>query len=200
MTAAADAADAGQAVADAHRSEWAFVLAATVRVAQDLDLAEECVQEAYAAALSAWEHDGIPANPAAWLTTTAKRRAMDAIRRERTFRSKLPLLVEPEATVDEPALGRMTVVELEDAVPDERLRLIFTCCHPALAQEAQLALTLRLVCGLPTPDIARALLVSEQTMAARITRAKKKITIARIPYRIPRPADGGTWTSAATGR
>ncbi|MEU7856917.1 sigma-70 family RNA polymerase sigma factor [Nonomuraea sp. NPDC049141] len=186
MTAAADA---GQAVADAHRHEWAFVLASTVRVAQDLDLAEECVQEAYAVALSAWERDGIPTNPVAWLTTTAKRRAMDAIRRERTFRSKLPLLVEPEVTVDEPALGRVTAVELEDAVPDERLRLIFTCCHPALAQEAQLALTLRLVCGLPTSDVARALLVSEQTMAARITRAKKKITVARIPYRLPRPAD-----------
>ncbi|MFG1686502.1 RNA polymerase sigma factor [Nonomuraea sp. NPDC049269] len=186
MTAAPDA---GQAVADAHRHEWAFVLASTVRVAQDLDLAEECVQEAYAVALSAWERDGIPTNPVAWLTTTAKRRAMDAIRRERTFRSKLPLLVEPEVTVDEPALGRVTAVELEDAVPDERLRLIFTCCHPALAQEAQLALTLRLVCGLPTSDVARALLVSEQTMAARITRAKKKITVARIPYRLPRPAD-----------
>ena len=108
MTAAADAgqaeADAGQAVADAHRREWAFVLAATVRVARDLDLAEECVQEAYAVALSAWERHGIPANPAAWLTTTAKRRAMDAIRRERTFRSKLPLLVEP----DELAPHRLT--------------------------------------------------------------------------------------------
>jgi RNA polymerase sigma-70 factor, ECF subfamily len=191
MTAATDA---GQAVADAHRREWAFVLAATVRVAQDLDLAEECVQEAYAAALSAWERDGIPGNPAAWLTTAAKRRAMDTIRRERTFRSKLPLLVEPEEAVDELALDELDedeeeAVDPEDVVPDERLRLIFTCCHPALAQEAQLALTLRLVCGLPTPDVARALLVSEQTMAARITRAKKKISAARIPYRVPRPAE-----------
>jgi RNA polymerase sigma-70 factor (ECF subfamily) len=94
---------------------------------------------------------------------------MDAIRRERTFRSKLPLLVEPEETVEDPLTERdgRDAVELEDAVPDERLRLIFTCCHPALAQEAQLALTLRLVCGLPTADVARALLVSEQTMAAR---------------------------------
>ncbi|HEY0695174.1 MAG TPA: RNA polymerase sigma factor [Kribbella sp.] len=189
MTAATDA---GQAVADAHRREWAFVLAATVRVAQDLDLAEECVQEAYAAALSAWERDGVPGNPAAWLTTAAKRRAMDAIRRERTFRSKLPLLVEPQDAVDELTLGERDereAVDPEDVVPDERLRLIFTCCHPALAQEAQLALTLRLVCGLPTPDVARALLVSEQTMAARITRAKKKISAARIPYRVPRPAE-----------
>ena len=192
MTAATDA---GQAVADAHRREWAFVLAVTVRVAQDLDLAEECVQEAYVAALSAWERDGIPGNPAAWLTTAAKRRAMDAIRRERTFRSKLPLLVEPEEAVDELALDELDeqdageAVDPEDVVADERLRLIFTCCHPALAQEAQLALTLRLVCGLPTPDVARALLVSEQTMAARITRAKKKISAARIPYRVPRPAE-----------
>ncbi|MFG2306676.1 RNA polymerase sigma factor [Actinacidiphila glaucinigra] len=187
--------DATGAVADAHRREWAFVLAATVRVARDLDLAEECVQEAYAAALSAWERGGIPGNPAAWLTTTAKRRAMDAIRRERTFRSRLPLLVEPEEAVDElaPAMlgehGEGEVVDLEDVVPDERLRLIFICCHPALAQEARLALTLRLVCGLPTPDVARALLVSEQTMAARITRAKKKISAARIPFRMPRPAE-----------
>ncbi|MFF8980771.1 sigma-70 family RNA polymerase sigma factor [Streptomyces cellulosae] len=164
-------------------------------LARDLDLAEECVQEAYAAALSAWERDGIPGNPAAWLTTAAKRRAMDAIRRERTFRSKLPLLVEPEEAVDELALDELgeqkeeQVVDPEGVVPDERLRLIFTCCHPALAQEAQLALTLRLVCGLPTPDVARALLVSEQTMAARITRAKKKISAARIPYRMPRPAE-----------
>ncbi|MEU6716904.1 sigma-70 family RNA polymerase sigma factor [Nonomuraea sp. NPDC046802] len=189
------ATDAGQAVADAHRREWAFVLAATVRVAQDLDLAEECVQEAYAAALSAWEGDGIPGNPAAWLTTAAKRRAMDAIRRERTFRAKLPLLAEPEEVVDEFALDELDkpdegqVMDPEDVIPDEWLRLIFTCCHPALAQEAQLALTLRLVCGLPTPDVAWALLVSEQTMAARITRAKKKISAARIPYRVPRPAE-----------
>ncbi|MGI5518251.1 RNA polymerase sigma factor [Streptomyces sp. CA-106131] len=166
-----------------------------MRVARDLDLAEECVQEAYAAALSAWERDRVPGNPAAWLTTAAKRRAMDAIRRERTFRSKLPLLVEPEEAVDELALDELgehkqeQVVDSEGVVPDERLRLIFTCCHPALAQEAQLALTLRLVCGLPTPDVARALLVSQQTMAARITRAKKKISAARIPYRVPRPAE-----------
>lgn len=192
MTAAADA---GRAVADAHRREWAVVLAATVRVARDLDLAEECVQEAYAAALSTWERDGVPDHPAAWLTTAAKRRAMDAIRREQTFRSKLPLLVEPEETVDELALDELggqkeeQVADLEGVGPDERLRLVFTCCHPALAQEAQLALTLRLVCGLPTPDVARTLLVSEQTMAARITRAKKKISAARIPYRVPRPEE-----------
>lgn len=185
------AADVARAVADAHRGDWAYVLAATVRVARDLDLAEECVQEAYAAALSTWARDGIPGKPAAWLTTTAKRRAMDAIRRERTLRSKLPLLVEPEGDAEQEHQreGREDHEDPEATVPDERLRLIFTCCHPALAQEAQLALTLRLVCGLSTPDTARMLLVSESTMAARITRAKKKISAARIPFRVPREAE-----------
>ncbi|MEU7820309.1 RNA polymerase sigma factor [Catellatospora sp. NPDC049133] len=162
------------------------MLAATVRVVGDLDLAEECVQEAYAAAMRGWPRDGVPGNPAAWLTTAAKRRAVDAIRREQTFRSKLPLLLEPE----ESAVDRLPDDEDADGgVPDDRLRLIFTCCHPALSQEAQLALTLRLVCGVPTPDVARAFLVSEPTMAARITRAKKKISGARIPYRVPRAAE-----------
>jgi RNA polymerase sigma-70 factor (ECF subfamily) len=166
-----------RAVADAHRREWAFVLAATARVAGDFDLAEECVQDAYVAALDAWARDGVPRKPGAWLTATAKRKALDVLRRERLFRSKMPLLVEPdEAEMDEAQ---------EDAVPDDRLRLIFTCCHPALAREAQVALTLRLVCGVSTGDIARAFLVSEPTMAARVTRAKKKISAARIPYRVP---------------
>ncbi|WP_239085744.1 RNA polymerase sigma factor [Catellatospora methionotrophica] len=159
------------------------MLAATVRVAGDLDLAEECVQEAYAAALRGWPRDGVPSSPAAWLTTTARRRAVDALRRAGTLRSKLPLLVEPEESVTDAR------DDGADAVPDDRLRLIFTCCHPALAQEAQVALTLRLVCGVPTPDVAKAFLVPETTMAARVTRAKKKITGARIPYRVPRPAE-----------
>jgi RNA polymerase sigma factor (sigma-70 family) len=182
-------------IAEVHRREWARVLAATVRLARDLDLAEECVQEAYARALDGWVRDGIPDNPAAWLTTTAKRRAIDAIRRDRALRARLPLLVEPEEAADETALpecaqpGEQDDQDPGDAVPDERLRLIFTCCHPALAQDAQVALTLRLVCGVPTADIARAFLVSESAMAARITRAKRKISTARIPYRIPRPAD-----------
>ncbi|MDI1465887.1 sigma factor [Catellatospora sp. KI3] len=168
------------------------MLAATVRTAGDLDLAEECVQEAYAAALRSWPRDGVPGNPAAWLTTAARRRAIDVIRRELALRSKLPLLVEPEEAAADGAPDRLLDEEVEepgDAVPDERLRLVFTCCHPALAPEAQLALTLRLVCGVPTGDVARALLVSEATMAARITRAKKKISGARIPYRVPRPAE-----------
>jgi RNA polymerase sigma-70 factor (ECF subfamily) len=180
-----DRAAAEQAVADAHRREWALVLAATVRVARDIDLAEECVQEAYAAALDAWARDGLPRNPGAWLTTAARRRALDVLRRAQVFRSKLPLLVEPEeAGVDDYADQRP-----EDAVPDDRLRLIFTCCHPALAPEAQVALTLRLVCGVSTGDIARAFLLSETTMAARLTRAKKKISAARIPYRVPQAGE-----------
>ena len=176
--------EVGAAVAAAHRRGWALVLAATVRVARDLDLAEECVQEAYAAALADWPGQGIPANPLAWLTTAARRRAIDAIRREQVLRAKLPLLVEPEEAVETAEPEEPTA-----AVPDERLRLIFMCCHPALAADAQLGLTLRLVCGLPTAEIARALLVSEPTMAARLTRAKKKIATARIPYRVPEAAE-----------
>jgi RNA polymerase sigma-70 factor (ECF subfamily) len=176
------------AVADAHRREWGTVLAATARVTRDLDLAEECVQEAYAAALRTWGSTGIPSVPAAWLTTTARRRAIDAIRRDTTLRSRLPLLVEPGQDTEETAVGELTA-EPADAIADERLRLIFTCCHPALAQDAQVALTLRLLCGVATADIARAFLVSEPAMAARITRAKKKISVARIPYRVPRPAE-----------
>ncbi|MDT7613887.1 MAG: polymerase sigma-70 factor, subfamily [Pseudonocardiales bacterium] len=170
-----------RAVADAHRREWAFVLAATARIAGDFDVAEECVQDAYIAALDAWSRDGVPRKPGAWLTATAKRKALDVLRRERVFRSKMPLLVEPdEAEMDVPD---------DDPVTDDRLRLIFTCCHPALAREAQAALTLRLVCGVSTGDIARAFLVSEPTMAARVTRAKKKISAARIPYRVPGAAE-----------
>jgi RNA polymerase sigma factor (sigma-70 family) len=180
------------AIADTHRREWARVLGATVRVARDLDLAEECVQEAYASAIRAWVTAGIPDNPAAWLTAVAKRRAIDALRRDKALRVRLPLLLEPEEAPDEIAMSEHALEQAEqpdDAVPDERLRLIFMCCHPALAQDAQVALTLRLVCGIPAPDIARAFLVSEQAMAARITRAKRKITTARIPFRVPGAAD-----------
>ncbi|MDQ0893869.1 RNA polymerase sigma factor [Agromyces ramosus] len=167
-----------EAVERAHR-EWAFVLAATIRVAGDIESAEEAVQDAYASALATWGSRGIPSNPAAWLTVTARRRALDVRRREATARRALPKLLEPEpAAVDE-------LADVGDDIPDERLRLIFTCCHPALAPEAQVALTLRLVCGLSTAEIARAFLVPEATMAARITRAKRKIRVAGIPYRVP---------------
>ncbi len=173
---------AADAVADAHRREWAFVLAATARVAGDLDLAEECVQDAYVSALEAWSQQGVPRNPGAWLTTTARRRAIDLLRRDTTLRRKLPLLVEPAGPGPGAAAG---AEEGSGVIPDDRLRLIFTCCHPALAREAQVALTLRLVCGLSTAEIAQAFLVSEPTMAARVTRAKKKISGARIAYRVP---------------
>jgi RNA polymerase sigma-70 factor (ECF subfamily) len=184
------------AVADAHRREWAFVLAATARVARDIDVAEECVQDAYVAALDAWTRQGVPRNPGAWLTTAARRRALDVQRRARTLRRKLPLLIEPgsgaatpSAPAGAPPLAGPAAGCEDDVIPDDRLRLVFTCCHPALAREAQVALTLRLVCGLATAEIARAFLVPEPTMAARVTRAKKKISAARIPYRVPGPAE-----------
>ncbi|RAX18479.1 RNA polymerase sigma factor [Pseudarthrobacter sp. AG30] len=165
------------AVADAHRREWAFVLAATVRVAGDIDAAEEAVQDAYASALSTWGGNGIPSNPGAWLTVTARRRALDMRRRAATAQRALPKLLGREDDDGGFTDG--------DDIPDDRLRLIFTCCHPALPLEARVALTLRLLCGLSTAEVARAFLVPEATMAARITRAKKKITAAHIPYRVP---------------
>jgi RNA polymerase sigma-70 factor (ECF subfamily) len=174
------------AVAEAHRREWAFVLAATARVTRDLDTAQECVQDAYVAALDAWTRQGIPRNPGAWLTTAARHRALDSLRRDRTLRSKLPLLI-PD-TEDQPLAGPAEQAD-DDVIPDDRLQLIFTCCHPALARESQIALTLRLVCGLSTAEIARALVVAEPTLAARVTRAKKKISAARIAYRVPGPAE-----------
>ncbi len=174
--------DVSRVLAEAHRREWAFVLA-TVRVAGNLDVAEECVQDAFAAAMATWSERGVPENPAAWLTTAARHRALDTLRRDRTLRAKLPLLVGTERVTG----SGDDAADAEEAsvIPDDRLRLVFTCCHPALALEAQVALTLRLLCGLTTTEIARAFLVSETTMAARITRAKKKIAVARIPYRIP---------------
>ncbi|HEX4226273.1 MAG TPA: sigma-70 family RNA polymerase sigma factor [Pseudonocardiaceae bacterium] len=169
------------AVEAAHRGGWAIVLAATVRGCGDLDLAQECVQDAYARALTVWAERGVPDNPIAWLTTVAKHRVIDQHRRAEVRADKLPLLVE-EVQAPDPA----DQVE-QQWIPDDRLRLIFVCCHPALARPAQAALTLRLVCGLTTAEVARAFLVQESTMAARITRAKKKISAARIPYRVPPP-------------
>ena len=173
------------AVAEAHRHEWAFVLAATVRVTADLDLAEECVQHAYAQALTAWQRTGIPDRPGAWLTPVARRRAVDLHRREATLSRVLPLLVERDAGSGSDDGPPAEV----PGIADDRLRLVFICCHPALAVEAQVALTLRLVCGLSTVEVARSFLVGEATMAARITRAKKKIAAARIPFRTPTAAE-----------
>lgn len=177
--------DVERAVVEAHRREWAAVLAATVCTVRDLDVAEECAQEAFVAAFEAWCRDGIPKSPGAWLTTVAKRRAVDMIRREVTLRTKLPLLIEPAQSDEEIVRGELIQTDSRDVVQDERLRLIFLCCHPALAPEAQMALTLRLVCGMSTEDIARLFLVSDTTMGARLTRAKQKISTARIPLRMP---------------
>jgi RNA polymerase sigma factor (sigma-70 family) len=193
VTAAPD--EVARAVADAHRREWAFVLAATVRVTRDLDLAEECVQEAYTRALTHWAPGAIPASPGGWLTTVARRRALDLRRRDATLARSLPLLV-GDASEGHPGADE-DGAERAPEVADDRLRLIFTCCHPALATSAQIALTLRLVCGLSTPEVARAFLVSEPTMAARITRAKKKIAAARIPYRVPAAQELPARTAAA---
>lgn len=168
------------AVEEAHRREWALVLAAAARTASgDLHLAEESTQDAFVAALETWGDRGIPARPGAWLTRTAQRRVLDRLRRDTTLRRKLPVLLEP------------AIEEADEEAPvlDDRLRLVFTCCHPALALENRVALTLRMVGGLTTAEIARAFLVSEPTMAARITRAKKKIAVARIPYAVPSGAD-----------
>src|SRR3954452_2926627 len=146
MTTTQTSAQAAAAVADAHRREWAFVLAATVRVTRDLDLAEECAQDAFAQALTSWAADGVPTRPGAWLTTVARRRAFDVLRHETVVRRTLPLLVADEV---EPGVDEV-VAQHDGEIPDDRLRLVCTCCHPALAREAQVALTLRLVCGLTT--------------------------------------------------
>jgi RNA polymerase sigma factor (sigma-70 family) len=162
------------AAARAHRRDWGQVLATTAQLTGDLDLAEECTQEAFVRALTVWPRSGVPDRPGAWLTQVARNQARDELRRRAAFRRRMPLLV-----TGEPVPGP------EDGLDDDRLRLIFTCCHPALSLPAQTALTLRLVCGLSTAEVARAFLVPEATMAARITRAKKKIAAARIPYRVP---------------
>jgi len=165
-----------EAVARAFRDEWGQVVATLIRVIGDWDLAEECAQDAFAAALERWPRDGIPHRPGAWLTTTARNRAIDRIRREAVGAAKLR---EVAAMVDD------VVPDAPEDVPDDRLRLMFTCCHPALALEARVALTLRTLAGLSTAEIARAFLVTEQTMQKRIGRAKQKIKNAAIPYRVP---------------
>lgn len=173
-------ADIVEVVAQVHQAGWARALAATLRVAGDVDVAEDCVQDAFAAALASWARDGVPHSPVGWIITTAKHRALDVMRREARFRDKLPLLLRRNDGEPDP-----DTVSASATVPDDPLRLIFLCCHPALAPESQLALTLRLVCGMSTADIAQACLVSPSTMAARLTRAKRKVAAARIPLRVP---------------
>ncbi|MFD0690152.1 RNA polymerase sigma factor [Actinomadura fibrosa] len=171
--------DVRAAVSRAHREEWARVVASLTRRFGDLDIAEEAAAEAFATAVQRWPADGVPPNPGAWLTTTANRKAIDRIRREnkRDDKHREALMV-----YDAPP-------ESVGAIDDDRLRLIFTCCHPALAMETRVALTLRMVGGLTVPEIARAFLVRETALERRITRAKAKIKAAGIPYRVPSAED-----------
>jgi RNA polymerase sigma-70 factor (ECF subfamily) len=176
--------DARGAITRAHHEEWARVVASLTRRFGDLDIAEEAAAEAFAVAVARWPADGVPPNPGAWLTTTANRKAIDRIRRENKRDDK-----QKEAQLlydDDPP---QPLVDGRGPIDDDRLRLIFTCCHPALAIETRVALTLRMVGGLTVPEIARAFLVQETTMGQRITRAKAKIKAARIPYRVPSAED-----------
>jgi RNA polymerase sigma-70 factor, ECF subfamily len=176
--------DAREEIIRAHHEEWARVVASLTRRFGDLDIAEEAAAEAFATAVERWPTDGVPPNPGGWLTTTANRKAIDRIRREAKRDHK-----HREAGMlydDEPP---EPLVDSRGAIDDDRLRLIFTCCHPALAMETRVALTLRMVGGLTVPEIARAFLVQETAMGQRITRAKAKIKAARIPYRVPSAED-----------
>src|SRR6516225_2171631 len=173
-----DSAAVKAAVDAAFRDEWGRVVATLIRTTGDWDLAEECAQDAFALALQRWPRDGIPGRPGAWLTTAARNRAIDVLRRRAVGAAKLrevaAMSYEPEPTAAD-----------DSPVPDDRLRLMFTCCHPALSLEARVALTLRTLAGLSTAEIARAFLSSEPTMAKRLVRAKQKIQNAGIPYRVP---------------